>query len=216
MTREERLEYCKICKNRKMDLEKGLVCKLTGEYADFSDRCANHKYDEKEDKRLSVEQEHIGKSEKIGEWLGFFLFQICAGLLVNLVLVFTGQWPENVGIYYLWQGLIIVPHMIIGIYTVYAFIRRKTNAVFWGYVYLLLCLITNLLSLLFGFGGTKAITSLVWNVIWGVYFILSENVKTLIPKEARTTSRTDWTLAAIGVAMPSVAVLLIFSLAYSA
>ena len=33
--KEEMLKSCKICKNRKIDLKRGLVCKLTGEYADF-------------------------------------------------------------------------------------------------------------------------------------------------------------------------------------
>ena len=88
---------------------------------------------------------------------------------------------------------------MVGIYTVYAFIRRKTDAVFWGYVYLLLCLITSLLPILLGYGSANAITSLVWNIIWGIYFILSDNVKTLIPKETRTVGRIDWILAAIGV-----------------
>lgn len=211
-TREEMLKFCKICKNREMDLKRGLVCKLTGEYADFSDRCSNYDYDEQEDKRLYIEQENIVKSEKIGGWLGFFLFQICASLLVSLILVFIDQPSENVGIYYLFLCLITVPYIMIGIYTVYAFIRRKTNAVFWGYVYLLLCLITNLLSILFGYGNANAITSLIWNVIWGIYFILSDNVKTLIPKETRTIGWIDWTLAVIGVAIPSVMTLFIYSL----
>ena len=207
------LKFCKICKNRELDLKRGLLCKLTGEYADFSGRCVNYDYDEQEEKRLYEEQDNIIKSEKIGVGLGFFLFQICAGLLVNLILVFTSQWSENVGIYYLFQGLITAPYSMVGIYTVYAFIRRKTNAVFWGYTYILLCLIINLLSILFGYGNTNAITSLIWNVIWGIYFILSDNVKTLIPKETRTANWIDWTLAAIGVAIPSIMTLCIYSLA---
>lgn len=76
----------------------------------------------------------------------------------------------------------------------------------------MLCLITNLLSILFGYGSTNVITSLIWNVIWGIYFILSDNVKTLIPKETRTVGRIDWTLAVIGVAIPSVMTLFIYSL----
>lgn len=131
---------------------------------------------------------------------------------MNLILLFTNQWSQYVGIYYLFQGLITVPYAMVGIYTVYAFIRRKTNAVFWGYVYLLLCLITSLLPILLGYGSTNAITSLVWNIIWGIYFILSDNVKTLIPKETRTVGRIDWILAAIGVVIPSVMTFIMNSL----
>lgn len=212
VTREEMLKFCKICKNRKMDLKRGLICKFTGEYADFSDRCENYDYDELEDKKSSMEQEYYGKSEQIGGWLSFFLFQICASLLVSLIYVFIKQWPENVGMYYLLQGLITVPYSMVGIYTVYAFIRRKNNAVFWGYVYLLLCFISNILPLIFGYSSTNTITSLVWNVIWGIYFVLSDNVKNLIPKETRTIHSVDWILAVIGVAIPSVMCLFIYSL----
>ena len=213
MTRDEMLKFCSVCKNRELDLKRGLVCKLTGEYADFSDRRTNYDYDEQEAKTLASKSEDIVKSEKIGGWLCFFLFQICVSLLVSLILVFTSQWPENVGMYYLLQGLITVPYSMVGIYTVYAFVRRKTDAVFWGYVYLLLCLITNLLSILFGYGSTNAITALIWNVIWSVFFIFSDNVKTLMPKDKRRVRAVDWVLAAIGVVIPSIVCILVYSLA---
>lgn len=41
MTREERLKYCKICINRRLDLKRGLVCRLTDEFADFNSYCEN-------------------------------------------------------------------------------------------------------------------------------------------------------------------------------
>lgn len=210
------LKFCKVCKNREVDLKRGMICKLTGEYADFSESCPNYDYDEQEDKRLSAEQENIVKTEKIGGWLGFFLFQICAGILVNLILVFTSQWPEDVAVYYILQGLITIPYMLMGVYTVHAFVRRKANAVFWGYAYLLLSLITNLLSILFGYGSTNTVTALVWNVIWSVFFIFSDNVKTLIPKDKRRVRAVDWVLAAIGVMMPSIVCMFVYSLAMMA
>lgn len=210
------LKFCKVCKNREVDLKRGMICKLTGEYADFSESCPNYDYDEQEDKRLSAEQENIVKTEKIGGWLGFFLFQICAGILVNLILVFTSQWPEDVAVYYILQGLITIPYMLMGVYTVHAFVRRKANAVFWGYAYLLLSLITNLLSILFGYGSTNTVTALVWNVIWSVFFIFSDNVKTLIPKDRRRVRAVDWVLAAIGVMMPSIVCMFVYSLAMMA
>ena len=33
MTREERLKFCSICQKRQMDMQRGLVCSLTNEYA---------------------------------------------------------------------------------------------------------------------------------------------------------------------------------------
>lgn len=227
MIRDEMLKLCKVCKNREVDLKRGMICKLTGAYADFSENCPNYDYDEQEDRRLSAEQENVVKTEKIGGWLGFFLFQICAGILVNLILVFTSQWPEDVAVYYILQGLIIIPYMLMGVSTVYAFIRRKANAVFWGYAYLLLSLIINILSLLYGYESNilsllhgyesmNTMTSLVWNVIWSVFFILSDNVKTLIPKETRRVTTVDWVLAAIGVMIPSIVCMVVCSLAWMA
>lgn len=210
------LKLCKVCRNREVDLKRGMICKLTGAYADFSENCPNYDYDEQEDRRLSAEQENIVKTEKIGGWLGFFLFQICAGILVNLILVFTSQWPEDVAVYYILQGLIIIPYMLMGVSTVYAFICRKANAVFWGYAYLLLSLIINILSLLYGYESMNTMTSLVWNVIWSVFFILSDNVKTLIPKETRRVTTIDWVLAAIGVVIPSIVCMFVYSLAMMA
>ena len=216
MIRDEMLKFCKVCRNREVDLKRGMICKLTGEYADFSENCPNYDYDEQEDKRLSAAQENIVKTEKIGGWLGFFLFQICAGILVSLILVFTSQWPEDVAVYYILQGLIIIPYMLMGVYTVYAFLRRKANAVFWGYAYLLVCLIINIFSLLYGYESMNTMTSLTWNVIWSVFFILSDNVKTLIPKETRRVTTIDWVLAAIGVVIPSIVCVFIYSLAMMA
>jgi hypothetical protein len=46
MTREEQLVSCKKCLNRKMDLKQNLVCKLTGQEADFETTCPNFAVDE--------------------------------------------------------------------------------------------------------------------------------------------------------------------------
>lgn len=54
MIRDEMLKFCKVCRNREVDLKRGMICKLTREYADFSENCPNYDYDEQEDKRLSA------------------------------------------------------------------------------------------------------------------------------------------------------------------
>jgi|GEM_PF-1961698 hypothetical protein len=41
MTREQQLKYCKNCQNRKLDLQQGLVCNITGKLADFELVCEN-------------------------------------------------------------------------------------------------------------------------------------------------------------------------------
>jgi len=40
MTRQQHLHFCKICNNRKKDLNLGIVCGLTDRLADFENECA--------------------------------------------------------------------------------------------------------------------------------------------------------------------------------
>ncbi|WP_323758429.1 hypothetical protein [Roseivirga sp.] len=39
MRRDEQLAFCKKCSNRKMDVQQGLLCNLTGEKATFTNEC---------------------------------------------------------------------------------------------------------------------------------------------------------------------------------
>lgn len=48
MTPEEKLKICIICENRKMDIQKGTVCKYTGEKPEFEETCDNFKTDARE------------------------------------------------------------------------------------------------------------------------------------------------------------------------
>lgn len=46
MTRDEQLTFCKICTNRKMDVQLGLICSLTGEKAAFTNECSDFNLDD--------------------------------------------------------------------------------------------------------------------------------------------------------------------------
>jgi len=43
MIREEHLEFCKICKNKSFDINKGIICGLTKDIASFEESCPNFK-----------------------------------------------------------------------------------------------------------------------------------------------------------------------------
>jgi hypothetical protein len=45
MTRQEQLRQCKKCLNRKYDLNKGVICSLTGDVATFQDKCPDFNLD---------------------------------------------------------------------------------------------------------------------------------------------------------------------------
>ncbi|MFT6638880.1 MAG: hypothetical protein ACJAYP_001466 [Flavobacterium sp.] len=46
MTRKEQLVFCERCTNRKMDIEKGILCSITNEHAAFTVECPEYLEDE--------------------------------------------------------------------------------------------------------------------------------------------------------------------------
>lgn len=65
MTREERLRICKTCKNKKKDLQLGLICGLTNNPADFDVQCPYYEQSEEEVKK--IDYVHTNKPPKT--WL---------------------------------------------------------------------------------------------------------------------------------------------------
>ena len=55
MTRKEQLEICSLCKNKKMDMQQGMLCGLTNAKADFEYTCPN--YDDDVEESDDIEEE---------------------------------------------------------------------------------------------------------------------------------------------------------------
>lgn len=74
----------------------------------------------------------------------------------------------------------------IAIYTIYAFIQRKPNALFYGRLYVFLVFVTNIISAIGGsieFGTAKEVVrGVIWSIIWFFYLLLSSQVQRIIPK----------------------------------
>lgn len=69
MTLSERLNYCKICTNRKTDVSTGIVCGLTNEKPTFEDECADFKADEDQIQYYKERQKATENEDNEG---GFF------------------------------------------------------------------------------------------------------------------------------------------------
>ncbi|BAO77266.1 hypothetical protein [Winogradskyella sp. PG-2] len=54
MNREYHLTFCKVCNNRKKDFNKGLICSLTNDIADFSEHCPTFDLDSSELEQIRV------------------------------------------------------------------------------------------------------------------------------------------------------------------
>ena len=54
VTREERLHYCRICNNRTLNLQRGLLCSLTNEPATFEHTFPDFSEDLDEKRELKI------------------------------------------------------------------------------------------------------------------------------------------------------------------
>jgi uncharacterized RDD family membrane protein YckC len=87
MNRAEKLVFCNKCVNRKLDLERGLVCKLTMEPADFGDECPSFVEDEslanlKEFGTAEIENDSLVRVDH-GTRFGNYLLDMIAYFLIS-------------------------------------------------------------------------------------------------------------------------------------
>lgn len=100
MTLKENLEFCKVCKNRKSEKAKGIICGLTNELADFESTCNFFMEDHEEKERLEdirIEHELFMKSASQGKRFAnyildiifFYIFSFVVGVLLAVISTIT-------------------------------------------------------------------------------------------------------------------------------
>lgn len=108
MTREEQLTYCKVCKNQKFDMNKGVTCGLTNAPADFQGTCEHYDEDSqllfkqdlnKIEKELLTRQAGLGK--RFANYILDLIFMMLLGLVIGVVLgiFFSFVSPESLSIF---------------------------------------------------------------------------------------------------------------------
>jgi len=111
MTREEHLKFCKVCQNKAFDREKGIICSLTGNIADFEDSCASFQENteiaakEEENKGTHGMEAQMASMEKrlinfIIDFICYGLFSLFMGIMMGIMIgIFYPEWldhiPEN-------------------------------------------------------------------------------------------------------------------------
>jgi len=100
MTRDEQLEYCRVCKNQKFDPKIGLICRITDRVADFNEYCSNYEEDavikEKQllyqkDKFVHMDIASHGKRfanrliDLIACWAFMFVFAFFIGIILAII-----------------------------------------------------------------------------------------------------------------------------------
>lgn len=141
-------------------------------------------------------------NQRIHGWLLWMLIAIGLGGLASAIMpILTYNVEEYSGSHILAMTDVLLGFilLLLGIYTVYSFIRRKPNAIFLGKMYWVVVFVTNLLGLMSGefeassYGSLRLIVrSLMWSGIWFVYLSFSEQVKDIIPKSYRKAYSRDY------------------------
>ena len=93
MNLNERLEFCTICQNRKIDFKTGLRCSLTNEKPEFENNCEKFLKDEKEaERKLKLKLNGAGNSRSQNGSLNpkkninYGIFLTVSGILILLLI----------------------------------------------------------------------------------------------------------------------------------
>lgn len=164
-----------------------------------------------------ITAQYLKSTTKIHGWLTFFLVTIILGGLFSAIYpIATLNMAEYNNSAVLASGDIIegILLLILAIYTLYAFIQRRPDAVFSAKTYVVTAFVINLFVLLISKatdteitdfrGASGLIKSLIWGVIWFSYLCLSEQVDTVIPPSYRKIYTHNYVFAALLFLVPTV------------
>ncbi len=87
MTLDNQLKYCKICQNRKLDFQVGLLCSLTGLKPSFEESCSTFTLDQSEADRLVALEKAAHENEESGGMFAPEKSGIQKGMLGGIIMI---------------------------------------------------------------------------------------------------------------------------------
>ena len=205
MTQNERLENCRMCENHKLDLNRGIICKLSGLTPDYVDECQDYKVSQEYVGQVHELEDKIQKdSGEISGLLAFYLYwMIPLGAVFSLLALFNIQFEYYPNSYLVaFEILNVVFFACIGVYTIYAFVKRRQDAVFMAKYHLIFVFASNLLVVLMEVGTWTNFIPLVWSSLLFLFMTISQNVKALIPEETRKLTSVSRVLVPVSIIVP--------------
>lgn len=210
MKREDQIKICRTCKHRKLNMNTGLFCGLTGHDPDFETQCGNLEIDEQEAARIKQVEHDVKIEERnekrkaalatfmlfgvgglFGAWAGkSFVGTICFCLLCCPIMWFISGIHYFVGVPISIVFLSLL--LLIGILSIIAYKKRLENTVplgttFW--IILVLSTVFQVLAEFIAIGRVCSIEFIVFNVVCAglvicqVYF--TDNMRERFPKPSR-------------------------------
>jgi uncharacterized RDD family membrane protein YckC len=108
MTREDHLNFCSICTNRKLHLQHGLICKLTDAPADFESTCSffNEDAEQKSKHEQRVKETEVlsrtaSKGKRFANYMldifFYLVFSFLFGVILGLMIAVLS--PNSLGMF---------------------------------------------------------------------------------------------------------------------
>ena len=176
------------------------------------EKACNNEPNQPESQTVEITSEWLKANTEIHGWLSFFFFAIILGGLFSAIYpIATFNASDYAGNFCLGAVDIVTGLLLLAVagFTVYSFVKRKPNAVFWGKVYVVLVFLTNVFVLVSGAteekgfqSATQVGRSVVWGIIWFLYLSFSDQVQEIIPKSYRKISSSDWAMLAASILLP--------------
>lgn len=218
MTLEDRIKSCQVCSNRRFNPDSGLICGLSNEKPSFEESCPNYKEDTAAVEEVANKKAEAEKPSEIKGLFAFFLyFSIPVGIIITLISFFLNYGSADYQGSFCLKALDIVYllfYLYFSIYTIYAFLKRKPDAVFIAKYLLIALFLSNLFVVISGAtdssylnSTSRIIGSLVWSVIFFVFLCISPDVEDRIPKKIRKIQGFNKHLFILSIVLP---LLLIF------
>lgn len=165
---------------------------------------SNSPYAEIEEMELT--SENLISTTRIHGWLFFFLARCFVGGLYSAIYpLSTFKIEDYGGSYILGMSDILfgILGFILAMSTIYSFYKRKPNAVFLGYSYSALCVVSHFIAMCCGVSNPGVmVASLIWGCIWIMYLRMSHQVEDVIPSDFRKTNKLDYCLVASVIVIP--------------
>lgn len=142
MTRDEQLQFCRVCKNQNYDPKIGIICSITDRVADFDVYCANYQEDlglkvegeqSKKDLFISIDTANVGQRffnhliDSFFYLLFTFIFTFILGVILAIV---APSFIESLDKNSIILNYILAFLSFIVYYTLFEFIWGRTPAKF--------------------------------------------------------------------------------------
>ena len=200
----EKIKICSTCKKRDFDPLCGMVCSITKEKPSFEEECDKYIADEEQVTKQANKEQELEEENDISGWLAVFLW---LGLFGGAILsvgssIFNNVFGQGWFVAIL-QVLYLLPLVLSAFFAIYAFYKRKLNAVSLAKTYITMIYMDaalTLVSLIILEDPSIimwSIRNFIWASIWLTYLQQSEKVRIVIPENMRAWKAPEKILLAI-------------------